>query len=150
MSKSTDETRRLQWLTRACAISIAALGCGRSPEPTSTIERPLLGANVLLPVRDTSVRDDNVNKNFGSDPTLPIAQALVAFDQGALLALVPQGQRVASARLEVTMTGNPLKAGSSNSIDANRLVHSWSETAATWNCAADTNVSNTKMDCAAA
>jgi hypothetical protein len=37
--------------------------------------------------------------------------------------------------------------GSGAVVDAHRISHDWQETAATWNCAVDTNLSNSAPDC---
>jgi hypothetical protein len=117
----------------------------------ASVTTPGAAATTLLPARDTSVRDGIfANVSFGVTPTLFVNQALIAFDQQSLAALTAAGQQVVSAELEVTVTGNPLPRGRRATVGAFRLTHDWSETRATWNCAADTNLADGHENCAAA
>ena len=75
-------------------------------------------------------------------------KAFIQFDQSALEA-ADDGALV-SATLVVTIDGSPNNWGSDGrTIDVHRLTQDWTEHGITYNCADDTNPSNSSTDCAA-
>lgn len=120
--------------------------------------RLLLGAGphtVTLPaVADTYLRRGAANRNQGGEPILRLKQggdnrALVRVDPAALASAL-NGATLVSAALQLHVEENGRNWGSAGrTVDAHRLTAAWSETGATWNCANDSNPTNSKADCAA-
>jgi hypothetical protein len=117
----------------------------------------------LFPAADTYVRGGNANHNQGGDPFMQIQssgnnRALVRFDQSALASIVSNGT-VLSATLRLTITDNGNNWGASGrTVDVHRLLLDWAEgngtqadrgtnSGATWNCAADSNIQNQVANC---
>lgn len=116
----------------------------------------LLGAgphtSTLGAVADTTLRGGERNQGFGSAASLDVRQsgprrALVRFDQPALASLL-QGGQLLSAALEVYLEGNGNNWGTSGRpVAVHRLTAPWTESTATWNCATDTQPTNSQPDC---
>jgi hypothetical protein len=109
-------------------------------------------AVTLEAVADTTLKRGSPNQSFGAQRTLVLKEggtrALVRFDPAAITAAVGGGS-LASAQLELYIGTNAANWGpTGRTVDAYRVDAAWSESAATWNCANDTNLTNGAPDCA--
>jgi hypothetical protein len=106
----------------------------------------------LTTTGDTYLKKGSPNQNQGAETSLRVQssgqnRALVAFDPNAILNAVGAGTLV-SATLELNIAANANNWGTTGrTVDAHRLTVSWTESGATWNCAADSNPSNSSPDC---
>jgi hypothetical protein len=113
----------------------------------------LAGQTVTLEaVADTTLKRGSPNQGFGAQRTLVLKEGgtrvLVRFDPAAITAAVGGGS-LASAQLELYIGTNAANWGpTGRTVDAYRVDAAWSESAATWNCANDTNLTNGAPDCA--
>jgi Lamin Tail Domain len=112
--------------------------CGEVSGPTLT----------LTAQADTTLYLGRPNQNFGASPDLDVNRALIRFDGAQLSAALGAQDALLAARLELTMTRNALRR-LPREVSAYRLTSDWTEGAATWNCPADTNLSNARPDCRA-
>ncbi len=123
--------------------------------------RLLLGpalSMLTLPVSaDTYITARSPDREHGRAAILRVAKsgpsrALIEIDPAALAAALA-GNQILSAQLEVGVAANARNWGAAGrTIGAYRLTAltgAWSEAAATWDCAADTNLDNAAPDCAA-
>jgi hypothetical protein len=131
---------------------------GNSTTTTASF-RLLLGPGigmVTLPVAaDTYLTGAEPDREHGRTATLRLAarsgprRALVQFDQGPLAAALA-GSQLVSAQLELSIAANGNNWGASGrTVGAYPATAAWSESAATWDCPADTNLDNDQPDCAA-
>lgn len=140
--------------------ALAMAGCGANDGSSSELaERAEAAAKAesalaqeqaqvtLTAAQDTTVLLSKPNQNFGSLPTLDVNRALVQFSSATLTAAVGHQDLVVSAKLNLTLTNNKLRV-LPRKVGASRLTRAWTETGATWNCAADDNISNHRPDCA--
>jgi subtilisin family serine protease len=107
----------------------------------------------LEPVADTYIMEAQPNVTFGSDMLLRLMQltparhrALVRFDQAAIASAVG-ADSLGGATLELTISFTPINWGAGAGIGVHRLTQAWSESQATWNCAADAVGGNEQPDC---
>jgi hypothetical protein len=119
----------------------------------------LLGASALpatartftLPAAaDTFLRDGAENRNNGGDAVLQLSgnhRVLLRVDQSAVASAVGSG-RLVSASLELYVRSANGWGADGKSVEIHRLTANWTETGATWNCAIDTQPTNSKPDCA--
>ena len=104
-------------------------------------------------VADTYLRSGSPNQNQGTDGFLRVRQsgknrALVRFDD-ATVGAVLAGAEISMATLELFLETNGDNWGADGrAVGAHRLTADWSESAATWNCAADADLANQQPDCA--
>lgn len=122
-------------------------GAAGSPSVAS-IQSPLeQPASVSLTISsDTSVRQSNPNINFGTTPTLDINRGLVKVEPAALTGAVGPTDYVVSAALRFTLVPDGSRRAQRN-VGAYRVLKSWTENQATWQCAVDTNTGNRRADC---
>jgi hypothetical protein len=107
--------------------------------------------DTVLPSRDTYISKTLLNKNFGSSDTLRTGgpnrnRALLAFDSAAIAQAVGTGQ-LDSAWLELTIVLTDGLGASGRTFDLHRLLSTWTELGATWNCPVDANTANDSPDC---
>ncbi|HXO42738.1 MAG TPA: DNRLRE domain-containing protein [Thermoanaerobaculia bacterium] len=77
------------------------------------------------------------------------SRSLAQFDPAPLAAALA-GNQLLSAQLELTIAANGNNWGASGrTVGAYRLTTGWSESAATWDCPADSNLDNAAPDCVA-
>ncbi len=117
-----------------------------------------LGAGLHTPTldaaADTYLKENAPNRNQGLETILRVRgprnnpdRALVRFDQAQMAALIGS-QRLVSATLELYVEKNGNNWGSSGrTVDAHRITVHWAEARATWNCASDSDLSNSHPDC---
>ena len=104
-------------------------------------------------IADTYLRQGNPNRNQGAITFLRVRDAgnnriLVRFDASQVLAALA-GQTLVKANLELFIEDNGGNwTAQGGTVDAHRLTASWMEASATWNCPADTNLANSRPDCA--
>ena len=140
---------------------------------TFTIEEPAEAETVLTSNADTYLRGVASDTNEGASPILRIQGAgdnrvVVKFDQQTLANTIGNGELV-SATLELEIEGTRPNWGTNGrEVVVNRLLMNWTEgngknaelpllqrfrgtgAGATWNCATDTDIKNTKKDCVSA
>jgi hypothetical protein len=103
---------------------------------------------------DTYVNGRAADREHGRAAFLRVAKsgpsrALVALDPAALAAAL-SGSQLLSAQLALSIAANGKNWGASGrTVGAYRLTQAWSETAATWDCPADSNLGNDQPDCGA-
>lgn len=142
-----------------CSVLVLPLGCmadevtGPSQVVHQDVKLPpayVLGGAVIVD-HDTYVASAD-NTSRGTRDSMAIDgvgsnRVLVRVTQGAIAGLVGSGT-LTSAKLEMTIkstnSGWPTGGGT---IDLYRVLKNWTETGATWNCAIDSNIGNTKKDC---
>ncbi len=100
---------------------------------------------------DTTIKRTSPDQNVGTQKTLALREGghrvLVRFDPAAIAAAVASGS-LASAQLRLYVGQNPSSWGpTGRTVDVYRLDAAWVETAATWDCADDTNLANAAPDC---
>lgn len=98
---------------------------------------------------DTSVRASTPNKNYGSASSIDVNRGLVKIDDATLQAAMPDGDYVLSAKLRLTLVPSNTRRFQRN-LGAHRVLKHWTEGGATWNCAVDSNTSNSSADCSGA
>jgi hypothetical protein len=109
---------------------------------------------VTLPATaDTYLRHGAPNQNQGEQTYLRVKasgrnRALVRFDANAILSALGTNPAT-SAILELYIERNGHNWGpDGRTVDVHRLTGDWSELAATWHCASDSNTGNSQPDCA--
>jgi hypothetical protein len=108
-------------------------------------------STVVTPSGDTYVRQGHPNQAQGAEAVLRLQasgrnKALIQFSVSDILAEVPGS--IVSVHLELTITDNRDNWGSAGRpIDLHLMSRAWSEQGATWNCAHDSDVSNSRADC---
>ena len=136
------------------ALCLAANGCTQSadqPLELGEASAALVSA-VTLPARgDTYVRSLAPNQNQGTDTLVRLAalgsnRGLLFFDNDALRGAVGTGSLV-SASLQLDVDNASGWGTNGRPIALHRLTQTSSEAAATWSCALDANVNNSKADC---
>ncbi len=166
-----------QDLTAGCTVGAQAASCTPPPlaagthtitaslsdhagnvATTASSFRLLLGpsvSTVTFPVSgDTYITAKSPDREHGRAASLLVAKsgpsrALVQFDPAPLAAALA-GNQLLSAQLELTIAANGNNWGASGrTIGAYFLTTAWSESAATWDCPADSNLDNRTPDCAA-
>ncbi|HEX7480563.1 MAG TPA: esterase-like activity of phytase family protein [Polyangiales bacterium] len=156
--KKPSAIRSLHLCKLVLAGLLLALGCestGSSPSsPHEPVARPpadttaaLSNTVTLLASRDTAVRASAPNTNGGSGSVLDLNRTLIDFDAAAIRSAVGPRDYVTSAQLELHLVTNLLRR-TPRSAQVYKLTQAWSESGATWNCANDTDPSNTVADCA--
>jgi hypothetical protein len=105
----------------------------------------------LQAAADTTLQRANPDQNFGAQKSLVLKEGgnrvLVRFDLAAITAAVGGGS-LASAQLRLYIGENAANWGpTGRTVDIYRLDAAWVETAATWDCADDTNLANSLPDC---
>jgi hypothetical protein len=103
-------------------------------------------------IEDTFVQSGAPDLNTGSNLTLSLHWTplipLVGFDVAAIEAFVAGGTvSSATLRLEISSIGGGWGAGG-NDIAVYRMNVHWTEDAATYHCAIDTNLNNSQPNCA--
>lgn len=98
---------------------------------------------------DTSVRSSTPNKNFGTQANLDINRTLLAVDATTLKNAMPSSDYVESAKLRLTLVPSSTRRLQRN-LNVHRVTKAWQETKATWNCAVDSDTSNSSADCSGA
>jgi RHS repeat-associated protein len=144
---------------RAAGVSLVLFGAGflACTSMSETFHGAAVGEThqaltdtvTLNVLRDTSVKASTPNTNFGTLATLDNNRALIQFDQTALSSAVGPTDFVVSAQLQVTTAYNPARR-IPQTTEAYRLTQSWTEPGATYNCAVDSNTSNSTADCSGA
>ena len=143
-------------LTTSALMALAlAAGC-ESAEP---LAGPQLAAqqgeprdSALGAAADTYLRQGTPNQNQGTESVLKLQasgknRGLLWCDPATIRGAVG-ADSLASARLELTIALNADNWGSSGrTIDLHRLTQAWRELGATWNCADDTDPTNSVADC---
>jgi hypothetical protein len=127
-----------------CRASVLVLlGASAVPAQAQTFTLPT--------VADTFLRDGSANRNSGGDTVLQLSgnhRVLLRVDQAAVASAVGSG-RLVSASLELYVRSASGWGAGGRSVEARRLVADWTEAGATWNCAVDTQPTNSRPDCAA-
>ena len=106
----------------------------------------------LTAIADSYLRQGQPNQNQGGESLLRVRQsgnnrALVRFDASELAAIVGTGS-VLAAHLELHVADNGDNWSSEGrEVGAHRVIGAWTELEATWNCGADTDVTNQQPDC---
>ncbi len=108
--------------------------------------------STLPAVADTYLRLGSPNQNQGQETVLRVQQsgsnrALVRMDQAAIAAAVGSGS-LASATLELYVTGSGSWGSTGRTVDLHRVTAAWTESGATWNCADDLSPANSQPNCA--
>jgi RHS repeat-associated protein len=109
----------------------------------------------LTPVGDTYLKSGSPNQNQGGEAILRVRQSgknrvLLKFDEAAIEAAVGS-EPVYEARIDLTISQNGGQWGSAGrSVGIHRMTAPFAELGATWNCAEDSNTSNSAEDCPAA
>jgi len=134
----------------------ATVACRETLDPRVTAAggppaRVVTVTDTVLPSRDTYISKTLLNKNFGSSDTLRTGgpnrnRALLAFDSAAIAQAVGTGQ-LDSAWLELTIVLTDGLGASGRTFDLHRLLSTWTELGATWNCPVDANTANDSPDC---
>jgi hypothetical protein len=127
--------------TEPDASTVGELTEALSSQPVDTL--------TFFAVADTSVRASAVNKNFGKATSLDINRGLVMFDATALKNATLAGDTAVTAKLRLTLVPTAFPRLQRN-LEAHRLLKSWTELGATWNCAVDSNPANSTADCTGA
>src|SRR5437870_4706429 len=128
-------------IAAAAALAIAfAAGCSTpkiDPAPADQRAETLSAPETvrLTASRDTSVRSDFPNDNFGRDRELQINRALVAFDLAQVKSSLGPSDNVVSASLELRLSDNDLSRRSARVASVFRLTRALSERGASWSCA---------------
>lgn len=152
----------LVWRLSGAAV-LALTACGvvptevAEPPQVDAVGNPLVvgAASDLLPSADTYLRSDAPNKNYGGHDSLRIQKvgtgganrALLLFDEEAIRLQVG-GDSIVSAVISLTIRRNGNNWGASGrQLGAYRMNRAWTELGATWNCPADANTANGKVDC---
>ena len=108
--------------------------------------------STLPAVADTYLRVGSPNQNQGQEAVLRVQQSgsnrtLVRMDQAAIAAAVGSGS-LASATLELYVTGSGSWGSTGRTVDLHRVTAAWTESGATWNCADDLSPTNSQPNCA--
>lgn len=129
--------RHTEWLAgnNNCAgdfsLNNVALG-SHSYSAQATTPATVTTMTSFTPDRDTSVRSNSADTNFGLDIGIDVGlgrRGLIHFD----LSAIASGSRVVNARLILhTLTNNP-----QGTIGIHAVTTDWAETGATWNTIAD-------------
>ena len=134
------------------AIPITILVACQPADDTPPDDPVARSGSIGLPASaDAYVRSGGANKNQGYTPVLSVQKSgkhrtLVRFDQEDIAAAVDGN--LLSATLELSVVDNGGNWGSSGRpVDLHRVTTEWSEVGATWNCAHDSNTSNSAADC---
>lgn len=119
------------------------------PELVLSIDGPIPPAKPKL--IDAFIRQGAPNKSLGSELYLRLEdsgnnRALVAFDQAKLEQEVGS-QTLVSAKLRLSIIFNADNWGPGRDVAVHRMLRSWTEVGATWNCADDLNTENGSSDC---
>jgi hypothetical protein len=106
---------------------------------------------ILSATADTYLRQSSANQNQGQDVLLHVQQSghnrvLVQMDSAAIVAAVGSGS-LASASLELFVTGSTGWGTAGRTVDLHRMTASWTENGATWNCAVDSIPTNSQPNC---
>lgn len=139
--------------------ALAVNGCRDTLDPW---DRGVLGgppqavlvSDTLFPDADTYVRKTQPNTNWGSATALSLGgggwnRVLLRFDSTAIRTAVGAGT-LDSAWLELTIQVAASGWGQNErTVDLHRLLKSWTELGATWNCAVDANTGNSVPNCPA-
>ena len=137
--------------------ALAVNGCRDTLDPW---DRGVLGgppqavlvSDTLFPDADTYVRKTQPNTNWGSATALSLGgggwnRVLLRFDSTAIRTAVGAGT-IDSAWLELTIQVAASGWGQNErTVDLHRLLKSWTELGATWNCAVDANTGNSVPNC---
>lgn len=166
-----------QDVAAACAAGASSAGChpaalaagnhtlqARLRDRSGNLSQASLSFQLLLgqgphlvafqAVGDTYLRKGEANRNFGAEPILRVREggknrSLVQLDPQSLTTTLA-GATLVSASLELHVEKNGRNWGKQGrTVDAHRVTAAWTETGATWSCPADSNLSNSKPDCAA-
>jgi len=132
---------------------LLALGVLSSPDRIARAEQTKLRAT-----RDAFIGAENKNRNGGASPTLRIkfdkqSRVLVEFDLAGIVL-----SDVTSARLVLTVSRADSGWGGGRPVEARLLRSAWTEgigtetsrgsgSGVTWNCATDTDISDSGVDC---
>src|SRR5690348_6537771 len=96
----------------------------------------------LTATQDTSVLISTPNRNYGAATALDVNRALVQISQDTIAGAVA-GDYVVSASLQLTLiNGQPRRLRLPRNVTLHRLLKTWNEAGATWNCANDSNPAN--------
>jgi PKD repeat protein len=107
---------------------------------------------VVAPTADTYLRSGSPNRNQGTDEILRVRasgnnRALLRVPVSDISQAVGEG-RLVSATLQVFIHSNADNWGTTGrTVDAHRLLASWTELGATWHCGIDTDPGNSRPDC---
>ena len=151
------------WLGLACALS-----CSYTPQDESTASTAQAIEVGLGASADSYVSAQQKNKVFGGRTRLVVeatkSDALVAFDEEAIVAAVGDGTLI-QATLELHRIisdegdddhddhddhdhdGHDHGPPPSTVVSLHRVLASWTEAGATWNCNIDTQPNNHQKDC---
>jgi hypothetical protein len=108
--------------------------------------------SALTPAADAEIKLNPGNSNFGSNTTIvvqagsPRRRMVIRFDS-AQIANAIGIDSLASATLELTITGNDGGWATGSLLGLYKLNSSWTESSVTWNCPSDGNLSNSTPDC---
>ena len=132
-------------MTATRALAIMTVTMTLFCEPAGAVQ-------VVLPASaDTYLRGGAQNANEGGATFLRVNsspnRALVRIDQ-AHIASATSGMVLISATLELYVTAANQWGTPGRDVNAHRMLADWSEAAATWNCAVDSNPGNSSPDCA--
>jgi len=140
--------RRAWRILASVPLAVVAVRVG--PAGAQTLVADTLSLDVAA---DTYLKEGTANRNQGSERVLRVRdagnnRALVRFDQAEMASLVGS-QSLVSATLELYVETNGHNWGSAGrTVDVNRLTVPWAEARATWNCASDSDLKNSRPDCA--
>ncbi|MEZ4415018.1 MAG: DNRLRE domain-containing protein [Gemmatimonadota bacterium] len=157
------EGTAMSGVARSAPLSLGLLACllGCGDQDPVRVESPrLLQASdtivtQLTPIADTHIRSTIPDTNRGTQDRLWVRgkngrdRSLVQFDSAAIRAEVGAGT-LTSAHLELTVDTAFGWGGSGRWVGAYRMLRSWTELGATFNCADDPDPGNGTFDCAPA
>lgn len=148
-SKVTQVLRlgAIPMLSLSASVSAQAVPPYNIPPHTPYVEANLELETVVLDVTaDTSILALAGSRNYGTSRSLDANRALVSVSETAFRSGVSVLDWVASAKLRFTLKPSLLPK-LPRTVTAHRMLKSWTETGATWNCAVDANTSNFSNDC---
>lgn len=135
----------------ACQDTVAPRD--RAVVPSSPHQPSIFLTKQVLPFKDTWIRSENSNQNYGANDSLRLAKVgtsdanriLIQFNKLEIADSIGSDQLV-SATVELPIQRSA-GWGSGRYVGIHRITQSWTELGATWNCAIDSNVGNTQADC---
>lgn len=123
------------------------------PDRAPLAPRYVTVTDTVFPLADTYIRQTLPNTNWGADTALQVGgggrnRVLVRFDSTAIRSAVGAGT-LDSAWVEFTIRSFPQSGWgeAGRAVDLHRLLRTWTEGGATWNCAIDGEPLNTVADC---
>ncbi len=135
-------------------MGVAPDSVQRPTEPARASASLPVQSSVILTIGDTYVRQGHPNQSFGAENTLRLQasgrnKAFIKFADSEVRA-VANGS-IVSAHLELEIVENADNWGpNGRPVDVHLVQQDWEETSATWNCADDADLTNSRPDCPSA